>query len=69
MESNNPFTRNVIAALHMVLLISIYLYLYLIIEKFGIKKMQTLKVFNKQFQILIDLKHLCARAQAKTVNY
>ena len=53
MEYNNLFTRNVITKLNMVLLTSIYLYLHLIIEKFGIIKMQTLKVFKKQFQILI----------------
>ena len=53
MEYNNLFTRNVITKLNMVLLTSMYLYLHLIIEKFGIIKMQTLKVFKKQFQILI----------------
>ena len=69
MESNNPFMRNVITTLHMVLLTSMYLYLHLIIEKFGIIKTQTLKVFKKQFQILIGLKHLGTRTQMKVVNY
>ena len=36
MESNNPFMRNVITALHMVLLTSMYLCLHLIMDKFGI---------------------------------
>ena len=47
MESNNPFMRNVITTLHMVLLTSMYLYLHFIIEKFGIIKTQTLKLFKK----------------------
>ena len=50
MESNNPFMRNVITTLHIVLLTSIYFYLNLIIEKFGIIKMQAQRVFQKQFQ-------------------
>ena len=69
MESNNPFMRNVITTLHMVLLTLMYLYLYLIIEKFGIIKMQTLNAFKKQFEVLIGLKHLGTRTQMKTVNY
>ena len=32
-------------------------------------KMQTLKVFKKQFHILIGLKHLGTRTQMETVNY
>ena len=63
------FTRNVITTLHMALLTSMYLYRHLIIEKFGIIKMQTLKVFKKQFQILFGLKHLGTRTQIKAVNY
>ena len=63
MESNNPFMRNVITALHMVLLTSLYLYLHLITEKFEIIKTQALKVFKKQFQMLIDLKHLGTRTK------
>ena len=55
--------------MHMVLLTSMYLYLHLIMETFGIIKTQTLKVFKKQFQILIGLKHLETRTQMKTVNY
>ena len=39
-----------------------------IIEKFGIIKTQTLKIFKKQFQILIGLKHLGTRKQMKVVN-
>ena len=70
MESNISFMRNVITALHMVLLTSMYLsmyfHLHLIIEKFGIMKMQTLKVFKKQFKISIGLKHLGTRTQTKT---
>ena len=58
MESNNPFMRNVITTLHMVLLTSVYLHLHFIIEKIEIIKTQTLKIFKKQFQILIGLKHL-----------
>ena len=69
MESNNIFMKNVITTLHMVLLTSTYLYFHLIIEKFGIIKMQTLKVFKKQFQILIGLKHLGTGTQMKNVNY
>ena len=68
MESKNPFSRNVIATLHMVLLTSMYLNPHLIIEKFGIIKMQTLKVFKKQFQILIGLKHLGTRTQKKLLT-
>ena len=59
---------NVITTLHMVLSTSMYLYLHLIIQKFGIK-MQTLKVFKRQFEILIGLKHLGTRTEMKTVNY
>ena len=69
MESKNPFMRNVITALHMVLLTSKYLYPHRIIEKFGIIKMQTLKVFKKLFVILIDLKHIGTRMQMKVVNF
>ena len=69
MESNNPFTRNVITALPMVLLTSTYIYLHLITKKFRIIKMQRLKVFKKQFQIFTGLKNLGIRTQAKTVNY
>ena len=68
MELNNPFMRNVITTLHMVLLTSMYLYLHFFIEKFGIIKTQMLKVFKKQFQILIGLKHIGTRTQMKTVN-
>ena len=66
MESNNLLMRNVITTLHMVFLTSMHL--YLIIEKFGIIKMQSLKVSKKHFQILIGLKHLGTRTQTKTVN-
>ena len=69
MESNNLFTRNVITTLHMVLSTSIHLYLQLIIEKFGITKMQTLKVSKKHFENLIGLKHLGTRTQMATVNF
>ena len=69
MESNNLFTRNVIAKSHKVLLTSMYLCLHLIIEKFEIIKMQALKVLKKQFQILIGLKHLGIRMQMKAENY
>ena len=65
---NNPFMRNISTRLHMVFLTSIYLYVHLIIEKFGVTKMQTLKVFKKEFQILIGLKHFGTRMQMKTVN-
>ena len=51
------------------IIFSMYLYLHLIIEKFGIIKTQALKVFKKQFQILIGLKHLGTRTQMKVVNY
>ena len=53
----------------MVLLTSMYLSLHPIIEKFGVLKMQTLKVLKKQFEILIGLKHLGTRTQMKAVNY
>ena len=69
MESNNLFMRNVITTLHMVLSTSIHLYLQLIIEKFGITKMLTLKVSKKHFENLIGLKHLGTRTQMATVNF
>ena len=69
MESNNLFMRNVITTLHMLLSISIRLYLHLIIEKFGITKMQALKVSKKHFENLIGLKHLGTRKQMATVNF
>ena len=69
METNNPFMRNAITVLHVVPLTLRYLYLHLIIEKFGIIKTQTLKAFKNQFQILIDRKHLGTRTQMKVVKY
>ena len=47
----------------MVFLNSLYLYLYLIIEKFGIITLQTLKVFKKQFQVLNGIKEVGTRTQ------
>ena len=53
MESNYPFSKNVITTLHMILLNSMHLHFHLITEIFGIIMTQKLKVFKKRFQVLI----------------